>query len=86
MNPRPQPPTWRELHPADDPAVEARQLAAWRAATPAEGLARTGQLMLALRQLAAATIRRSETQLSDDELRQRLAWQWLGLAVAPGRR
>jgi hypothetical protein len=50
--PRRLPPTWRELHPDGDPAVEALQFAAWAAATPAQKLAQLAGLMRLAHRLA----------------------------------
>ena len=46
------PPTWRELHPGDDPAVEALQFAGWAAASPAEKMAQLAGLMRLAHRLA----------------------------------
>jgi hypothetical protein len=59
--------------PDTDPAVEERQLEAWRRMTPAEKLRIVSELVRASEELALAGIRERHPQAKDRELELRLA-------------
>ena len=59
------------------PDVARLQIAGWRRMSPAEKLRRVDDLNAAVRQLAAARIRREQPGLSDQALSLELARLWL---------
>jgi hypothetical protein len=75
-------PTWRELHPGEDPRVEAMQMAWYRDATPAEKMRVWAGLQRHVRNLALAGIRMRHPDASPEEQRRRLADLLLGPELA----
>jgi hypothetical protein len=86
------PPTWRELQPDDDPAIEALQFAGWAAATPARKLLLLRDLTRFARRLSLVGIQRRHPDASPAELAELLAASWKvddelgGAGTLPARR
>lgn len=76
------PPTWRQLHPDDDPRVEALQFARFRDAPGWEKMQIFSGLMRAARRLAVAGIRHRHPDASDEEVERMLAEMLLGPTLA----
>jgi hypothetical protein len=66
------PPTWRELHPGDDPAVESRQFACWAETSPDRKLHQLRTLLRYARRAAWNGLRGRLPDATDEELRQHL--------------
>lgn len=81
-DPRPLPPTWRQLHPGEDLRVEAVQFAGFREATPAEKMRRLGRLNATARGLALVGLRRRNPEASPALLRRLLAELLFGAEMA----
>ena len=75
-------PTWRQLHPDDDPRIEALQLARYRDASPAEKLRVFSALNRQARLMALAGLRLRHAGESPEQLRRRLADLLLGPELA----
>jgi len=75
-------PTWRQLHPGEDPRVEAMQLQRFRDASPAEKMRAFTALNRQARMVALAGLRMRHPGASPEELRRRLADLLLGPELA----
>jgi len=75
-------PTWRELHPGDDPWGESLQIDHWRRASTAQKLRELASLNATARRLALAGLRRRHPAADTAELRRRLADLLLGSDLA----
>lgn len=75
-------PTWRQLHPDDDPRIEAMQLARFRDAPAADKVRALDALNRQARQMAMAGLRLRHPGASPEELRRRLADLLLGKDLA----
>lgn len=76
------PPTWRELHPGDDPAAEALQFDHWRTAPSAVKMAELTALNDLARRLALAGLRRRYPAADPETLSRLLADLVLGRDLA----
>jgi hypothetical protein len=75
-------PTWRQLHPGEDPRVEEIIFAYLREMSGAEKFAVLRRLTIASRRLALAGLRHRHPDASASELRRRLADLLLGEELA----
>lgn len=76
------PPSWRDLHPGDDPAAEAVQFERWRTASPAAKMRQLAALNEMAWRLAMAGLRRRHPSAGPGELRRLLADMVLGSDLA----
>jgi hypothetical protein len=75
-------PSWRQLHPGDDPRVEVMIFARLRETPGAERFAAMRRLTIAARRLALAGLRHRHPDASAAELQRRLADLLLGEELA----
>ena len=75
-------PSWRQLHPGEDPRIEEMQFAFYRDATPAEKMRVWSGLQRQAHHLALAGIRLRYPNASAAEQRRRLADLLLGPELA----
>lgn len=75
-------PTWRQLHPGEDPRIEAQQFQRFREAPAWEKAAQLHRLNTAARRLALAGLRSRYPEATMQELRRRLADMLLGSELA----
>ena len=76
------PPTWRQLHPGEDPRIEAMQFARFRDAPPCEKMRMFVGLNNAARQLALTGLQTRYPEATERELRRLLADLLLGPELA----
>jgi hypothetical protein len=76
------PPTWRELHPGDDPVAEAMQFEHWRTAPPAVKMRELAALNEMALRLALAGLRLRYPSADEALLRRLLADLILGRELA----
>lgn len=76
------PPTWREIHPGDDPWGESLQFDHWRKTPTALKLRELASLNAMARRLALAGLRQRHPAANPAELRRRLADLLLGSDLA----
>jgi hypothetical protein len=76
------PPTWRQLHPGDDPWGEALQIEHWRLAPPALKMRELAALNALARRLALAGLRQRYPAASPASLQRLLADLLLGADLA----
>lgn len=75
-------PTWREMHPDDDPKMEEFRFERLRRATPAEKLRMMEDLNMTARRLALMGLRMRNPGATEAELRRMLADLLLGPELA----
>lgn len=76
------PPTWRQLHPGEDPRIERMQFARFRDAAPWEKMRIFRGLNNTVRHLAMAGLRQRHPEANEQELRRLLAALLLGPGLA----
>lgn len=77
------PATWREMHPGENPTVEALQFQRFREASAAEKLDMLARLNADARRLALVGLRRQHPDASETVLQQKLAERLLGEHLFP---